>query len=366
MSVEKTNVAVVLPNHNHAQYLGQALTALHLQTRPADEIIVIDDASTDNSLELLAAWQPRLPQMKIIRHARREGVVPTLNQGIAAATTDLVACGAADDLVAPRFLEVCAGLLDAHPTAAFAVGAAAIIDEHDRLTGLRPIMMPSTRPGFVSADVFRRLLRRGDNFFLGNVTVYRRSRLMELGGFDVALGSMSDGLMARRLATRSGFCFAPELLGVWRISSAQTNYSVSQVTAHSSFTAMVQSALSVIETEPRGLFPDGYSAMLTRRLRFGRARLLIGNGSLMPTARESIIDMLGGEPLDRRMVGVADHLGPLRNLALLGWATYRLRPFSLAALAVEPMRRKIALRHWDAPDQLFRDLQPALKHKTVP
>src|SRR4051812_2495556 len=60
---EPVELSVILPNYNHARCLSRAIEAIAGQSRPPDEIIVIDDASQDNSLEILALARRQHPNL---------------------------------------------------------------------------------------------------------------------------------------------------------------------------------------------------------------------------------------------------------------------------------------------------------------
>ena len=105
--------------------------------------------------------------------------------------------------------------------------ASCCVTSNGERTGERPIIRPRLTEGYVAPTDMRRQLIHADNFFLGQVTLYRASRLRELGGFDVQLGSLSDGMLQRRLAVRWGYVFSPLILGIWRVHGA--NYSVTSV-----------------------------------------------------------------------------------------------------------------------------------------
>ncbi|WP_439614677.1 glycosyltransferase family 2 protein, partial [Reyranella sp.] len=62
-------ISVILPNRNHAHYLPRALGALARQSRPADEVIVIDDASSDDSIAVVESWRERVPGLRLIARA---------------------------------------------------------------------------------------------------------------------------------------------------------------------------------------------------------------------------------------------------------------------------------------------------------
>src|SRR5258708_4948524 len=98
-------LSVILPSYNHAAYLGAALAGLLAQARPADEILLIDDASTDDSLAVAEGYAARYPQITVVRNPRNLGCVANLNRGLAMARGEFVYCGAADDVTYPKLFE---------------------------------------------------------------------------------------------------------------------------------------------------------------------------------------------------------------------------------------------------------------------
>lgn len=334
-------ITCVMPNHNHARFLRQSLGGVLGQIRPADEIIVIDDGSTDDSLSVIEEMQREAPNLRLIRQSARQGVVSSLNRGLREARGELVAFLGADDMVLPAFLQRTATLVESHPQAGFATGRVEIWNAQGNRRGVRPILMPSTTASFISPAAYRRLLDRGDNHFSGCATLYRRDLLAELGGFDPSLGSMSDGVVARRMAARAGFGFVPEILGIWRIHGE--NYSVTSMGDAQQFEAITRRAQQVLRSEPRDSFPPKYDELFVRRVRFGAARLLLVSARTKPTSEvhRYLGRMTGFGPgwMAGLMAGI--RLGRMGRAAALLLLAARLRPFSISALAVEPLRR-----HW--------------------
>jgi hypothetical protein len=242
-------------------------------------------------------------------------------------------------MVFPSFLERTAGALERHPAAGFATGRVEIWNADGRRTGVRPILMPSITAAYVAPPEYRRLLARGDNHFLGCAALYRRDLLARFGGFDPSLGSMSDGIVARRMAAHAGFCFVPEVLGVWRIHGQ--NYSVASMADEQQFEAIAKRARQVLRSEPLGTFPPGYDRTLVRRARFGAARLVLANPAVRPTPqlRGYLARMTEAGPLWTAGMAAGLRLGPLGRAAAILLLAARLRPFSMYALAVEPLRR---------------------------
>ena len=107
-------ISVLLPCRDAAAFLDEAVASLLAQTFPDFEIIAVDDGSTDDSAERLAAWASRDRRVRVIRRAGG-GIVPALNHALAAARGDVVARMDADDVAEQFRFERQLALLDAQP-----------------------------------------------------------------------------------------------------------------------------------------------------------------------------------------------------------------------------------------------------------
>lgn len=120
-AVAPLTVSVVVPVYNGERFLGEALDSLLAQTRPAAEIIVVDDGSTDGSRALAERYAASDRRVIVLSQANA-GPAAARNLGIAAATGDVLALHDADDIAAPRKLELQVGMLEADPTLAGTMG----------------------------------------------------------------------------------------------------------------------------------------------------------------------------------------------------------------------------------------------------
>ena len=104
-------VSVIVPNYNHARYLRQRLDGIFAQTFRDLEVIVLDDASTDDSLAVVAEYQDRADVRVILSEQNSGSTFAQWLKGIDAARADVIWMAESDDGCAPEFLETLLPLL---------------------------------------------------------------------------------------------------------------------------------------------------------------------------------------------------------------------------------------------------------------
>ena len=105
-----SSVTVIIPVYNREDYLRAALHSVFAQTRLPDEVIVIDDGSTDNTPAVAESW----PGVKLMRQAN-SGVSVARNRAVQAASSEWVAFLDSDDLWDPEKLKLQMAALEVHP-----------------------------------------------------------------------------------------------------------------------------------------------------------------------------------------------------------------------------------------------------------
>src|SRR5690606_16043983 len=108
------SVTVVIPAYNAAAFVCNAIESALAQTRGRVEVVVVDDASTDNTSDVVAPYVER-GQAKLVRHERNKGLPGTRNTAIRHSQGEYIAFLDADDLWYPHHLEVALDALEAHP-----------------------------------------------------------------------------------------------------------------------------------------------------------------------------------------------------------------------------------------------------------
>ncbi|HEX5220220.1 MAG TPA: glycosyltransferase family 2 protein [Verrucomicrobiae bacterium] len=208
-------LSVVIPNYNHAHHLPRCLNALLNQSVQPHEIVVVDDASTDNSVEVIREFTRKHPCIKLLQNGQNQKVMHTTNRGIDAATGEFVYLQAADDEVLPGFLEKSLQLLAQHPQA----GLSCTIGDWREYTGVHWHMGVgmTDRPAYLSPQDVVRLEQEGRFFIPGHSAIYRREALIKVGKLIPELSLYSDWFATTTLALRHGICVVPEPLAVFYI-----------------------------------------------------------------------------------------------------------------------------------------------------
>jgi glycosyltransferase involved in cell wall biosynthesis len=221
--IRHRSVAVVLSNYNHAQYLPEALEAIGGQTRPPEQIVIIDDASTDNSVELIQRFADQHPTVQFVQNARNLGLQESIGRVVPLVKADYLVWTASDDRLLPNLLERSMALLDRYPDAGLCFSELALIrgdnGEIQRFAaapGMRHIFDLSDLPEYMTPQQVRRRMRREYLPITSNSVVVRRDALLKSGGYPKALEWHSDSFAYLVVALRYGACVVPETLAYLR------------------------------------------------------------------------------------------------------------------------------------------------------
>ena len=209
------SLSVVVPNYNHSQYLPACIRAIATQSVPADEIIVVDDASTDNSVEVLQGLARQYPSVKVHRNPVNLGVAGAVSRGIDLASSQFVYLASADDEVMPGFFERTLPLLAGHPEAGLCAGICRMLDMNSRLSYDFGRNITSV-PCFLSPQQVVQLVRQHRFLVFGTAVLWRRDAMLRAGKFQAGLRWHSDWFPMFALAFRHGMCFVPEVLAEFR------------------------------------------------------------------------------------------------------------------------------------------------------
>ena len=187
LPVEEMTVAVIIPTFNYAHFLADAITSVLAQTRPADEIIVVDDGSTDDPAAVVAQFQT----VRLIRQKNR-GLSAARNTGLWNCKASHIVFLDADDRLLANALEAGLTCIAGHPDCAFVYGGCNFIAENGH--SWSHIAQPINEHASVA------FLRHQID---GIMTVlFRRDCLLAVNGFDETLRTFEDRDIYLRMAQR--------------------------------------------------------------------------------------------------------------------------------------------------------------------
>ncbi len=182
-------VTVAIPCYNGAAYIGAAVESVLAQTRPADEVLVVDDGSTDGSVEIIRQYPVHL-----IRHGSNRGLAVARNSAIREARGDVIVFIDADAVADPSLLAVLlSGYDDPKVGGVGGQGVEANIrSPADRWRARHA----SQSHGGVTRDV---------EFLFGLCMSFRLIALREIGGFDPAFRTNAEDMDVSLRLRRAGY-----------------------------------------------------------------------------------------------------------------------------------------------------------------
>ncbi|HEY0173068.1 MAG TPA: glycosyltransferase [Pyrinomonadaceae bacterium] len=323
-------VSVCIPSYNHARYLPQTLDGVLGQTYQDFEVVVVDDGSTDGSLEVLEAYAARHPEkVRVFTHPGREnrGISPTANLAFEKSRGEYWAGLTSDDVWYADALESLVAHLDAHPEAGIVYGRMSLMDEEGRPAG-------GVEGSDVNAcpDPLSGLIQRNP---IPAVTVMARRECFErYGGFRDGLVYSDWELWIRFVAQRpAGFIDRP--LCRYRVHSYNSSVGIP-------FEADLRHRLAVMASLRDNAEADGGGLLGVRRralidLQFAFLRYHLGD---MHGVRADLEAAFTRDPSLRGDVGflaawlrdreedvTALRLPPDRRGRFAGWVLARLPPY---------------------------------------
>jgi GT2 family glycosyltransferase len=197
-------ISVVLPTHNGGDYLDQAIESIVAQTFPHWELIVVNDASTDDTASRIGAWADRDRRIRPIHLETNRRLPGALNEGFRHATADLLTWTSDDNWYAPQAFARMADLLKHQPDVDFVYAGVTKVDAAGRTIGQSP---PGPPEDLAVTNC------------VGACFLYRRKVAEALGGYSEDLYLAEDYDFWLRASTQFRLQPLDELLYFYRIHS---------------------------------------------------------------------------------------------------------------------------------------------------
>ena len=203
-------VTVFIPVHNREAYIGAAIESVLGQSFSHFELLLIDDGSTDRSVEVIHSYDD--PRIRVVCNERNLGIPQTRNRGLELAQGEYIALLDSDDIALPDRLQHQVAFLDQHPDIVQVGGWARRMDETGQL--LKKVKRQPTAPD----DIQVQLLFRCS---LSNTTIMARTRTLREYGYRNSFPRCQDYDLYVRLVKRHKMANIPQVLTHARMHPTQ-------------------------------------------------------------------------------------------------------------------------------------------------
>jgi hypothetical protein len=209
-------VSIVIPTYNAGRWLGAAVLSALGQTMRNIEVLVFDNASTDDTPEVMAKVSD--PRCTYVRADRNVGMAGNITRGIKAARGRYFMVLGADDVLEPGFIAAAVAQLDAAPSARLLHGRAVWIDGNDNRVGV----MGGTWPARCSGDeAFLRCFTQG---FCFSTMIMHTAPVKALGAMDEEWGLLSDTWLFLQMALLGEVLFMEQCLVLYRVHETSVSF----------------------------------------------------------------------------------------------------------------------------------------------
>lgn len=280
MAQATPTVSVIVPNYNHARFLDARLQSIFTQTRAVDELILLDDASTDGSVEVLRRYAGRPDVRLVVNESNSGSPFVQWNRGVRMATGQYIWIAESDDSARPELLEKLIAELEAHPDAGIAECNSLLMDQSGAVIGPVPRdAYPNESARWERSFVadgrreIRAFLYLQNTIPSASAVVFRRSAWERAGEADGSLSICGDWDQWVRILLHSNLCFVPDALNLSRVHQGTQRVATSCNGQYELESLTVQRRIHRIIDVPRGTVRKGadrYATSCLQHLRSGR------------------------------------------------------------------------------------------------
>lgn len=223
-------VSVCVPSHNYVEFLGRCLDSVLAQSFREFELLVVDDASTDDSVRVAESYDD--PRVRIVRHSRNVGAVETWNHALALARGEYAGFLCADDYFLPDKLSRQVEVIAAHPDVALVhadgewVSQDGVPEASFRSAFPPELQAHQESDHVVLAPLELPRLAAGYNYIHLSSALFRRRAVANLGSFSPAFPYAADWDLWLRLAARHGIAYVAQPLSAIRRHSRNLTLSM--------------------------------------------------------------------------------------------------------------------------------------------
>jgi glycosyltransferase involved in cell wall biosynthesis len=238
--MRNNSIAVVIPAYNTELHICEALDSVTAQTRLPEQIIVVDDGSSDGTAERVLRWRREYPgELSLLQQSNR-GVSAARNTGVRHAKADLIAFLDADDLLLPDHLARLELAFQRHPELLLCFGDALYYIDTQLIikpstlvgTGIEDVEYHEEEDGLrlMKGSVYVSLLR--GNYISPSTSLVSKSALERIGLFDEVIRNAEDRDLFLRLSLIGPFAYYPYIVAHKRLHENNLTHTRHMMLSH--------------------------------------------------------------------------------------------------------------------------------------
>lgn len=198
-----------MANYNHGLYLEERISSILEQLGPEDEFVIVDDASTDNSPEIIQKFQDK--RILFLRNEINSGVIKTAARATKTCQGKFLIQLAADDKIEPGFLQMALEAFEAHPHMALFCSDYTTFSQDDGPYTTYRILPGEKEFCLLTPQKTLSLFRKTTFRIAGHTVVVKRAIYDKYGGLDENLGPYCDWFLWHTIALHELIGYAPKV-----------------------------------------------------------------------------------------------------------------------------------------------------------
>ena len=195
-------------NYNHARLIGRAIQAVKNQTLHPFELIIADDKSEDNSIEVIKKCIKGIEWIKLISNPKNLGNIGNANFLLEQVRTDYAIWASADDFLLFDTIQRYEEYLQQYKEIGV-ITSTALTYSSEGFSGFYSPKFVSSKPKFIEGKYFPKYYGMFNNFFKGATSLYNIRLLKKYSGFNAKLSSYADTVIACLLSSQKGCIYDP-------------------------------------------------------------------------------------------------------------------------------------------------------------
>ena len=221
--IAKPLITTIIPTYRRPKLLRRAIKSVLNQTYPHFQVCVYDNASGDETADVVAEFSKEDPRVKYHGHAENIGALNNFNFGLKAVATPFFSFLSDDDILLPEFFEAAMGEFEEFPEAAFSGGTTITMTEHGKILGAT--LLPSGY--FLPPEGLFKMMEHSATW---TSIVFRKGVIDKIGSLDANVGGYFDRDFLFRIAAHLPFVNSKRPVAIWMAhlgsSCATTNSKV--------------------------------------------------------------------------------------------------------------------------------------------